>query len=77
MTSKMCSTCQVNKPTYKFNHDSYAADGFHHKCKQCSVEHVREWNNNNRDRVNAHERNRRLTNLQYKIIIYMLNKIKY
>jgi len=71
MASKVCSKCQVTKPTYEFNHDSYAADGFHHKCKQCNVEVMKQWKENNRDRMNEQMRNRYANNPQVRINLYM------
>jgi len=75
MTSKMFSKCQVTKPIYEFNHDSYANDGYHHKCKQRAVEQVRQWRENNRDHFNENARNRTANNLQHKISKNMHNKL--
>jgi len=67
MTSKFCSKCQLTKPTYKFNHDSYATDGFQHKCKACNVENIRQWVNNIRNYVNEKKRIDYATNPQRRI----------
>jgi len=67
MASKFCSKCHVTKATYKFNHDSHTADEFHYNCKQCCIEHGRQWRENNRDRYNEQKRNYYATNPQVRI----------
>jgi len=65
--TKFCSKCQLTKFTYEFNHRSDTADGFQYKCKQCSVEQRKQWNDANINYVNEKKRNSYATNLQVKI----------
>jgi len=67
MASQFCSKCEITKPIYDFNHDSYATDRYHHKCQKCVVEQVRQWRENNQDYYNANARIRRAINPQLRI----------
>jgi len=67
MASKFCKSCNTVKSVNDFNHDSYASDGFLHKCKKCSVQHYKQWRENNKERFNEQNRNYYVNNIQARI----------
>jgi len=67
MASKYCTKCQLTKSVNDFNKKTAAVDGFQTYCKSCSVEVGRKWNENNRERLNARNRNNTATNPQLRI----------
>jgi len=63
--TKYCGSCQSTKSVNDFNKSTRY--GYQSKCKSCSVEQVKEWTANNRDRVNERERLRLINNPQRRI----------
>jgi len=76
MASKMCSKCQVTKPTYDFNHKLNTPDGFRYECKSCNSEILKQWRINNRDHVNEQYRNKYATNQRVKINRNMHDRLR-
>jgi len=58
-----------------FNKKSASSDGYQCMRKTCSVDHIKEWNNNNCEYVRERQRNRLVTNPQYKISRNTHNKL--
>jgi len=73
MACKICGRCNLIKYVCDFNRST--RNGYQSRCKTCCVEYARDWNNNNRDRVNERERNRTATNIQHQINKNTHNKL--
>jgi len=58
MAFKMCSKCELTKPTYEFNHRLDTADELKYVCKACNVEHVKQWRDVNQARIGRNMHNR-------------------
>jgi len=67
MASKVCGRCNLIKSVNDFNKMAASRDGYQSKCKSCSVELRREWNESNRDRLNERGRNYYANNPQRRI----------
>lgn len=49
--NKICSRCGFEKPQSDFFRNHAATDGFNSRCKICNLESVREWSENNKEKV--------------------------
>lgn len=67
---KRCYGCQIEKEASEFHENSAKADGLRDECKVCRRKHYdanrdkilhynKSWNNENRDRIAFHNRNRK------------------
>jgi len=65
----------MTKSIYDFNHDSYATDGYHHKCKKCAIEQKQQWRVSNREHYNEHNRNYYVVNTQARNSRNMHNRL--
>jgi len=71
--TKYCGSCKADKSVNEFNRSTRR--GYDYRCKQCSIEYVREWTANNRARANERERIRYATNPQHRISQNMHTKL--
>jgi len=46
---KICTKCKINKNESEFHKDKYRSDGLANQCKECRIEKIIEWNNNNKE----------------------------
>ncbi len=56
ITEKPCSMCGQTKPASEFGTREKNCDGLQGKCKLCSRDYQKRWNEENRDKVNAYAR---------------------
>jgi len=57
-TLKYCKNCNQHRPITEFYRNKRATDGHMHICKACSDERSRAWKEENRDTLNATNRER-------------------
>lgn len=54
--SKVCKKCGVKQPTANFSKGKYYADGLRPWCKACSSEYMKNYQVENRERLNAYHK---------------------
>lgn len=62
ITEKYCSKCKQTKPIDCFSKDKYCKDGIRKWCRTCRYEANKKWYANNKDEINAKQREWRLKN---------------
>jgi len=62
METKKCTKCKQVKPVSDFHKDKGKKDGLSWHCKLCAKAKVKEWQQNNRERVNNGQNKRRNAN---------------
>jgi hypothetical protein len=76
MTTKMCSTCRVEKDLNEYASDRSSDDGKDHRCRPCHREYCRQWSINNRAHRKNYRVNQYAANPQHRIKSSMLNRLK-
>lgn len=59
MKSKECFKCGVEKPLSEFYKHKYMADGHLGKCKECTKSYIRNYYQENREKVRAYDAERK------------------
>lgn len=60
--TRTCSLCERRLPIGQFHKDKASPDGFRSRCKECRINHVKNWYQDNRERQSTREKIRRQSN---------------
>lgn len=50
--TRICNTCEIEKPLDQFHKDKNALGGHSRRCKVCAINHASTWQRDNQERVN-------------------------
>lgn len=56
MKTKICTKCNNEKPLSDFHNDKYTKDGKTAWCKKCRNEHLKKYNENNKDKFKRYDK---------------------
>jgi hypothetical protein len=69
MQTKICSKCEIEKEISEFHNDSRKKDGHYSACKKCVISRVRNYADNNKEKIRLSNKNYRESHKE-KIIKY-------